>query len=90
MKRWQRRIVNRMADHLENLVEWLRKKAERPMRPRPLRLPTAGELLMQDMMEKTMRHLAGGLIKSVYDTPRIVKIVGRDGHLVRIVPPSDN
>lgn len=91
MKRWQRRIVNRTADRLEGLVEWLRKKAERPTRPRPLRLPTASELLMQDMMETTMRHLTGALVKSVYETPKIVRIMSEDTlKPVHIRWPSDN
>ena len=81
-----------MADRLEGLVEWLRKKAERPVRRRPLRFPTASEILMQDIMETTVRHLAVKTIKSVYETPKIVCIVQEPGvpPIQRFRWPSDN
>lgn len=58
MNRRFRPHAHRLADALEATAEWLRAKAARPERIRPLRFPTASELLMQRILDTAMQNLA--------------------------------
>lgn len=59
--RTRRAILRRLAYLFEDWAEALHRKAERPARPRPLRFPTDGELMIDAMIERSVRKAAKDL-----------------------------
>lgn len=88
MNRRTRRAINLFANMLEEaserLVTWLRAKAERKFRQRPLVFPTSFELMMADLLRAPIRQQVQQILKmpSILDEVHIV------GETVKVRFPS--
>lgn len=100
MNRKNRRRVNQLANVVEDasqwLVGWLRSKAARKYRPRPLVFPNALWLGLMEANDRMLREQARKFIADlqVYDDNRPHNIRARPdvaiGHMNRIQVPGDS
>lgn len=102
MNRWQRRALHRLANTLEDgsewLVEWLRKRAERKERVRPLVFPSPAWLAMREVLDGMTRYYAAQVAKDIIENPLILypdydrqvyTTIVRPGFSKRFLAPTD-
>jgi hypothetical protein len=74
VKRWQRRLLNRLSGLLQDASEWCAAKAERRRRPRPLVFPSALQLMMDDMINRSAALMAERVVDEILHGPRLIKV----------------
>jgi hypothetical protein len=92
MNRHTRRALNLLANHIEDnaerLVAWLRAKAERKVRQKPLAFPTPMEEMMDRIFSPIIQQAADRAIREIMSGPEglsaltggvKLRIVGEDG-----------
>lgn len=78
MNRRTRYLLNRLANGIETaaeaLVVWLRAKAERKARPRPLCFPSPFEEMMERLTGSYVHHFAERVIRDLLGGPKMIRV----------------